>query len=75
MAYYSLEPWGEDLLKLYLAQLTAATINVQRTRRFTKPGDFVLDFHRERPKATLAGARRMEAYFKGLTERMGGRVQ
>jgi len=53
MAYYSLEPFGDDLLDRQMAQLEALMANIHRDpkrSRSYKPGDFAL---RQEPGAGI----------------------
>lgn len=73
IADYELAPWGEDRLEVYFAQLSALVVNVHRSKRFERPGDFLIEFSPDKsPEAQLA---KLEEQLIALTLRMGGEVK
>jgi hypothetical protein len=65
LAYYALEPWGEERADLRNAVHCSILANVNRSKgsKAFEPKDFMLRFDKPKLKYT---ANMLEAYFRGL---------
>lgn len=75
LAYYRIDPWGEqrdDLRTALLCSVIANALASGKGRRF-KLADFLLDFEAELKKPQTA--KQMEAIFRAFTVARGGTIE
>ncbi|MEM6560043.1 MAG: hypothetical protein AAF656_00450 [Planctomycetota bacterium] len=72
MAYFDLDPWGEQRADLRAGTIAATVANAHHPRGRFKPSDFMPKFDREPPKAQTPGDLKLMAL--RITALMGGDV-
>lgn len=75
MAYYTMEPWGEDRSDLRAGIIASTIANTQRGKRTKafKPSDFMPNF--DRPRKCKQSPEEMRALFRLITNASGGEVK